>query len=158
MKLQIDHYVQNPYLYVFFAATALFSLHSSTVLRRFFKHEMIKMRREIYNQSLPMPLVSLSLESERRFNNNLPFAEMRFEPYFNRQPLDSWEYTIYQYGYSETLVNGIDVNAVPEEEFEHAKALSRWPIRTEYITVNRRISAPERFLQKNFLIQITAFP
>lgn len=60
------------FVVIFLIATALCIYHSYTVIYRHVKYEILEIRRVVYNESLPMPIVTLQLDSYR----NLPIIAL----------------------------------------------------------------------------------
>lgn len=105
------------------ATTAIFFYHSYTIISRFLKFEILELHEVIYNESLPMPLVAIYLESWRNANSSSPFAEMRNEAYLNRKPVPSWAIVESHDRYPGYLRDSFKLNVVSADNYEYAKQL-----------------------------------
>lgn len=143
---QNRHLQQNIHLLVIFAAaTGLFLFHSYTIVQRFANFETLILLKTVYNDSLPMPIVSLTLRSWRHVNSSRPHPQIRFDVLINRQPIDplalvrehfqmqllSWMKELWE--------DSVYVNVVNESNYEYAKARSIWPLSVRYATGDRNM-------------------
>lgn len=123
---------------LFIIATSLFFFHSYAVVSRFLKFEILEVHKSLYNESLPLPLVALIIDSQRNFNNGRPFLEMhRFESYLNQHPIANWAITTERYEYANKLQQYFFLNVVNASNYEHAKGIVNWPLRTHFVTGER---------------------
>lgn len=123
---------------LFTTATACFLVHSYVVVSRFFKFEILEIHKVLYNQSLPLPLISLTLASKRNTKSSQPFLDVyKFEALLNRKPIPSWAYVHERYMSNVKLQNNLYINVVNASNYAHVKALEVWPLRSGYVTGER---------------------
>lgn len=122
------------YIVTFTMSTAVFFFHCYKIISRHFKYEIFEIHKLVYNDSLPMPLVKLELNSQRSLNNSCPYAEMSLEASMDRNPVPNWAiWTIHSRTkgwWADTII----VNAVKPSNYDVVKSLGQWPLRTKYAT------------------------
>lgn len=81
---------------VFAVSTALFCFHTYKTVSRYMDHEVSQTVTIMLNDSLPMPVVVLSLDSYRNANAvqlNIPHVEMHFQrPTLDGKDIPDWAY------------------------------------------------------------------
>lgn len=119
------------------AISTIFFLHSRSIIIRYLKHEILETRKNLYNDSLPMPIVEFGVESRRRINSSRAFVEMNFSAFFNEQPLPDWAFVL-THTREETLWQDlIDLNTINSSNYDYVKGNELWPVRAYYATGDR---------------------
>lgn len=125
---------------LFIIATTGFSYHSYTVICRYVKVEILQIRKFVYNETLPMPIVRLLVESRRNISSRHPFLEVQsFQATFKHNLIPEWALYNETFRTATKLQQYIFFNAVKDSFFEEAKTFSwsSWPLRTDYVTGGR---------------------
>lgn len=68
-------------------AGSLFAFHSYTIISRHLEREILQVYKVILNDSLPLPIVTLQLDSFRNPSSVRHPVKMGFNAYLNRLPL-----------------------------------------------------------------------
>src|SRR5271154_3848809 len=76
-------------------ATCLFIYHSTTIVGRHLKYEILEVHSILYNKSLPMPIVTMQLDSRRHPNSTRPYTKISFDVSLQSVPLPDWSYQTY---------------------------------------------------------------
>src|SRR5271154_6912350 len=74
---------------------SLYLYHASIIIRRYLQYEILQSRVIIFNESLPMPIVSLNLNSDRDVKRNHSLVTMNFTASLRGHPLPPWAYTVF---------------------------------------------------------------
>lgn len=122
------------YSIIFIISTAVFLFHAYIIIIRHLKYEILEIHKVIYNDSLPMPVVSMSFESMRNLNNSFPFAEMSYKATIDKNSVPDWAISHIHDRSQNWLIDAVMVNAVAPANYEIAKSLGEWPLRVHYAT------------------------
>lgn len=121
-------------------AIALFIYHSYTIISRRLRREILQVHKAVLNESLPMPIVTVQLDSHRMPNSSRSIVKIRYEAFLNKKRLPKWAFST-SYGSDEEIEFGrqdnILVNVVPPEDYLYAKKLGQWPLRMHYANGRR---------------------
>lgn len=110
-------------------ATGLFFYHSSTILSRFLKFEIIQTSNAFYNESLPLPVIRITLNTERHENSSRPFATIRYTATVDNEALPEWAFNRSSARVDKHLLQDyLDVNIVSARNYEYVKKHGGWPL------------------------------
>lgn len=136
-------------------AMLMFIYHSYTIIRRHLRYEILVVHKVLFNESLPMPIISMVLASQRNANSSTPFANIRFSATFNSEPLPKWAYLNYSELVPSVLWQQIiELNIVSIDNYDYVKNNSNlWPLRVHDASWNGRsgFSVTGRINASNFV-------
>lgn len=140
-------FISYKYQRIFFIVAILLILclylfHASNILKRYLRYEIFQSRVIVFNESLPMPIVSLILNSDRDAENNDSVVGMNYTASLRGHPLPGWAYKTYRNHDKENhWQDYIDVNVVNYDHYDDVKAKQSnepiWPLRMHYATGER---------------------
>lgn len=102
---------------LFVVATTLFCYHASTILGRYLKHEILEVRSVVLNESLPMPIIEVRLNSNRHPNSSRPFAAINFSAWNAGDEFPQWAALILHYRSRFLSQDTIRLNVVSAQNY-----------------------------------------
>lgn len=110
-------------------AICLFFYHSSTILSRFLKYEIIQTSNTFFNDSLPLPVIRLTFNSEWHENSSRPFVTIRYTAALDNMALPEWGFNRSSARVDKHLLQDyFDVNVVNAKNYEYVKRQGGWPL------------------------------
>lgn len=114
---------------IFALSTILCCVHTTITIRRYLKHEIRQTLTTIQKDKLPLPIVTLQLDSFRNTSAgpSKPQVEMRFKVTVDRVNAENWTYYI---GQNYLTFNRFNYNMLSNTNISLDQYRKKWPVHT----------------------------